>query len=136
MAAPDYEETEIRDLLQPNPPTGIIKQGNCLKPSNPSRNQLSVTILDLGQSSYSDNEDQKSFVSTISTSGMDLQAGSANSDDRRGSNNSQREGFVGGKCSRRGTGRATAKETAARIRDNFVDRELSWRVRSVNIDGD
>ncbi|KAL0268924.1 UNVERIFIED_CONTAM: hypothetical protein PYX00_010701 [Menopon gallinae] len=97
MATPDYEETEIRDLLQPNPPSGIIKQGNCLKPSNPSRNQLSVTILDLGQSSYSDNEDQKSFVSNISTSGMDLQAGSTNSDDRRGSNNSQREGFVGGK---------------------------------------
>lgn len=105
MAAPDYEETEIQDLLQPPPqPVGIIKQqGNChptsvLKTSNSTKsNQLSVTILDLGQTSYSDNEDQKSFLSNVSTSGIDLQTNTSANDERRGSLGSQKEGYYGGK---------------------------------------
>lgn len=105
MAAPDYEETEIQDLLRPSPQpvVGIIKQQpNCLpasalKTSNSTKsNQLSVTILDLGQS-CSDNEDQKSFLSNISTGGMDLQTNLSGNDDRRGSVASQREGYYGGK---------------------------------------
>ncbi|KAK6619785.1 hypothetical protein RUM43_012550 [Polyplax serrata] len=98
MATPDYEETEVQDLLQLPPASGIIKQGNCfpsgvLKTSNSSKNQLSVTILDFVQSSYSDNEDQKSFLSNLSTSGTDCVVNASNSDERRGSGGSQKEGF-------------------------------------------
>lgn len=102
MATPDYEETEVQDLLQLPPATGIIKQGNCfptgvLKTSNSSKNQLSVTILDFVQSSYSDNEDQKSFLSNLSTSATDCVLNTSNAEDRRGSGSSQKEGFFGSK---------------------------------------
>lgn len=102
MATPDYEETEVQDLLQLPPASGIIKQGNCfpsgvLKTSNSSKNQLSVTILDFVQSSYSDNEDQKSFLSNLSTSGTDCVVNASNSDERRGSGGSQKEGFFSSK---------------------------------------
>lgn len=101
MAAADYEETEIQDLLQPPQLTGIIKQSNCLpvsvlKTPNSAKNQLSVTILDLGQSSYGSNEDQKSFLSGISASGLDLPPTVSGPEERRGSANSQREGYYGG----------------------------------------
>lgn len=96
MATPDYEETEIQDLLQPPSSSKVFKQGNCLPPSvlkrsGSSKNQLSVTILDLVPSPYSDNEDQKSFLSNFSASGTDYGIKPAISKERRSSSSSQKE---------------------------------------------
>ena len=102
MATPDYEETEVQDLLQFPTTTGIIKQSNScfptgvLKTQNSSKNQLSVTILDFVQSSYSDNDDQKSFLSNLSGAAGDFVVNTPNPEERRGSGGSQKEGFFAG----------------------------------------
>lgn len=78
-------------------PVRNCKPISVLKTGQSTKNHLTVTILDLGQTSYSDNEDQKSFLSSQSgADGAELATPTPEGEgDRRGSQTSQKENLYG-----------------------------------------
>lgn len=94
MAEQEADESEGRELL---PVTSVRNcRPSVLKTGGQStKNHLSVTILDLGQQpSFSDNEDQRSFLS--SQDGPETAEATPDGDgNRRGSQTSQKENFYG-----------------------------------------